>query len=81
MTGEILHVYIVTSSLAIPWLGRLVAFHSQRRPGFALVSVYLGCVVEKVALGQVFLRVNRFSPVNIIRPWFSTFIYRLEDGQ
>jgi hypothetical protein len=32
----------------------------------------VGLVVDKVALGQVFLRVLRFSPVNIIPPC-STF--------
>jgi hypothetical protein len=30
-------------------------------------------VVEKVALRQVFLRVLRFSPVNIIPPWAPLF--------
>jgi hypothetical protein len=29
----------------------------------------VGFVVDKVALGQVFFRVLRFSPVNIIPPW------------
>jgi hypothetical protein len=31
-------------------------------------SVHVGFVVDKVALGQVFLRVLRFSPVNFIPP-------------
>jgi hypothetical protein len=43
--------------MAVPWLKRLVL--SPRRPGFA---------VDKVALGQVFLRVIRFSPASIIPP-------------
>jgi hypothetical protein len=30
-------------------------------------------VVDKVALGQVFLHVLRFSPVNIIPPWAPHF--------
>jgi hypothetical protein len=30
-------------------------------------------VVDKVALGQVFLRVSVFSPVNIIPPWAPLF--------
>jgi branched-subunit amino acid transport protein len=38
-------------------------------------------VVDKVALGQVFLRVLRFSPVNIISPSFSILIYHLGDEQ
>jgi hypothetical protein len=33
---------------------------SQQRPGFAPGSVHLGFMVEKEALGKVFLRVLRF---------------------
>jgi hypothetical protein len=33
----------------------------------------VGFVVDKVALGQVFLRVLRFSPDNIIVPWAPLF--------
>jgi hypothetical protein len=39
-----------------------------RRPGFDPGSVHVGFVVDKVALGQVFPRVLRFSPVNFIPP-------------
>jgi hypothetical protein len=39
-----------------------------QRPGFAPGSIHVGCVVDKVALGQVFLRVPQLSPVNIIPP-------------
>jgi hypothetical protein len=35
----------------------------SRRPRFDPGSVHLGFVVDKVAVGQVFLRVLRFSPV------------------
>jgi hypothetical protein len=38
---------------------------SPRMPGFAPGSINMGFVVDKVALGQVFLRVLRFFPVNI----------------
>jgi hypothetical protein len=38
-------------------------------------------VVDKVALGQVFLRVLRFSPVSIIPPAFSILIYHPGDEQ
>jgi hypothetical protein len=48
----------------VPWLRSLVAGLSPRRPGFAPGSIHVGCVVDKVALRQVFLRVLRFSPVN-----------------
>jgi hypothetical protein len=37
-----------------------------RRPGFDPGSVHVGFVVDKVALGQVFLRVLRFFPVSFI---------------
>jgi hypothetical protein len=53
---------------AVPWLKRLVAGLSPRRPGFAPGSILVGFVVDKVALGQVYLRVLRFSPANIIPP-------------
>jgi hypothetical protein len=57
----------------------------SRRPGFAPGSIHVGFVVgkvapekkkkkKKVALGQVFLRVLRFSPVNIIPPSLSKLI-------
>jgi hypothetical protein len=41
---------------------------SPRRTGFAPASINVGFAVDKVALGQVFLRVHRFSPVSIIPP-------------
>jgi hypothetical protein len=44
----------------------LVAGFSLQSPGFASRAAHVGFVVDKVALGQVFLRVLRFSPVNII---------------
>jgi hypothetical protein len=48
---------------AVPLLRRLVAGLSQRRPGFDPRAVDVGFVVDKVALGQVFLKELRFSPV------------------
>jgi hypothetical protein len=45
----------------------------------ALVSP-CGFVVDKVALGYVFLRVLRFSPVDIFPPW-PLLIYHLGDEQ
>ena len=40
-------------------------------------SVHVGFVVNKVALGQVFLQVLWFSPINIIPPMLHTlsFVY------
>jgi hypothetical protein len=37
-------------------------------PGSIPWSVHVGFVVDKLALGQVFPRVLRFSPVNFIPP-------------
>jgi hypothetical protein len=51
---------------AVPWFRRLVDGLSLRRPVLDPGSVYVGFVVDKVALGQVFPRVFRFSPVNLI---------------
>jgi hypothetical protein len=59
---------------AVPWLRSLVAGLTPRRPGFALGSIHVEFVVDKVALGQVFLRVLRFSSVNIIPPSLSKLI-------
>jgi hypothetical protein len=39
---------------AVPWLRRLVAGLSPRRPGFDPGSLHVGFMVDKVALGQVF---------------------------
>jgi hypothetical protein len=53
---------------AVPWLRRLVAGLSARRPGFNLGSVHLGFVVDKVALGQVFSKYFGFSlPISFRR--------------
>jgi hypothetical protein len=59
---------------AVPWLSSLVAGLTPRRPEFAPGSIHVEFVVDKVALGQVFLRVLRFSPDNIIPPSLSKLI-------
>jgi hypothetical protein len=59
---------------AVPWLGLLVADLSPRMPGLAPGAVYAVFVLDKLVLGQVFLRVLRFSPVSIILPWLSILI-------
>jgi hypothetical protein len=58
----------------VPWLRSLVARLSSRRPGFAPGSIHVEFVMDKVALGLVFLRVLRFSPVSIISPSLSKLI-------
>ena len=52
----------------MPWLRPLVAGLSPRRPWFDPGSVHVEFMVDKVALGQVFLRVLRFSPISVIPP-------------
>jgi hypothetical protein len=37
------------------------------------------CNVVNALLGQVFLRVLQFSPINIIPPWLSILVYHLRD--
>jgi hypothetical protein len=44
--------------LGVVWLRRLVAGLSTRRPLFSPRSTHVGFVVDKVTLGQVFLRVT-----------------------
>jgi hypothetical protein len=44
----------------VQWLRRLVAGLSSRRPGFNSMPVRVGIVADKLALGQVFLRVPLF---------------------
>jgi hypothetical protein len=53
---------------AVPWLRRLAASLPPRRPGCDPGSVHVGFVMDKVALGQVFPRGLRFSPVISIPP-------------
>jgi branched-subunit amino acid transport protein len=47
------------------WIRRLVCGLSQRKYGLEPRLVCVILVVDKVTLGQVFLRVLRFSPVSI----------------
>jgi hypothetical protein len=54
----------------VPWLRRLVAGLPLRRSGFHPGSVHVVFVVDKVALGQVFLRVVGF-PLSISFHWCS----------
>jgi len=43
-----------------------------RGPGFDPRPVYVGFMVDKVSLGQIFLQVHLFSPVIIILPMLYT---------
>jgi hypothetical protein len=51
-----------------------------RRSGFVLRSVNVGCVVDKVALGQVFLQVLQF-PLSVSFHQGSILVYHLRDEQ
>jgi hypothetical protein len=58
----------VTSNIleAIPWLRQLVTSLSLQRLRFHPRLPYVGFVVDKVALEQVFLQLLQFSPVSNI---------------
>jgi hypothetical protein len=54
--------------MAVPWLRRLVAGLSTRRPGFDPGLVHVGFMVDQVVLEQVLPRALWFTPVNFIPP-------------
>jgi hypothetical protein len=57
---------------AVLLLRQLVHDVSRQRFGFDPRSVYVGFMVDNMAIGQVFLPVLQFSPVSIIPPMFHT---------
>jgi hypothetical protein len=65
----------------VPWHRLIVAGLSPQRPGFVPGSVYVEFLVDKMALGQVFLEFFVLLLVNIIPPWLSILIYHLGDEQ
>jgi len=52
--------------MAASWLRRSVAGFSPQGPGFDPRPVHVTFVVDKVALGQLYLPVLRLSPVRIM---------------
>jgi hypothetical protein len=58
----------LSPSLAHETAQPLVVGFSLRRPGFAPKAVHVEFVVDRVALGQVFLRVLQFLLVSVIPP-------------
>jgi hypothetical protein len=68
-----LQIHLNTSRLC-HGSGWLIAGLSPRRSEFAPGSNHVGFVGNKVALGQVFLRVLLFSPVSIIPPLLHTHL-------
>jgi hypothetical protein len=67
---------LTTMFPTIPRLRRLVSGISSRRPGFAAWSAHVVSWYT-VALGQVYVRVLRFCPVNVIPQWISVLIHDL----
>jgi hypothetical protein len=66
--GRIVHPHVIYEygeARAVPWVRSSVAGLSLRRPGFASGSIHVEFMMDKAALGQVFVQVLRFSPVNI----------------
>jgi hypothetical protein len=59
----------------MPWLRRLVGGLSPRRPGFDPRPVRGRFVVDRLSLGQVFLRIIRFLRVSIIPSMFHTHLH------
>ena len=53
---------------SLPWLRQLVAGLSLWTLIFSPMSVHMGFMVDKVALGQIFLNIAWFFPVIIILP-------------
>ena len=59
----------------VPWLRQLVAVLSPQRSGLDPSPVYLRFVVNKVAVGLVFLLELRFSPGSIIPSMLHTYLH------
>jgi hypothetical protein len=59
----------------VPWLRQLVDSMSLQRPGLHPRLVIVGFVVDRVAVGQVFLLVLWFSHVGIIPAIFHIHLY------
>ena len=62
----------IIKKLAVSWLRQLVAGLLLRRPGLNPKPFHVRVVVDKVALGQAFVRVLQFPPVRIIPPMLHT---------
>jgi hypothetical protein len=60
--------FVTSLIMAMPWLRQLVASLSLQRNEFLPGLVHIGFVVDKVALGQIFLHIPQFSPVSNIPP-------------
>jgi hypothetical protein len=68
---------ILFKVMAVLWFRQSATSLSPYRTRFALWSVHVGLVMDKVALGLIFLLVLQFSPVNINPLWPSILMYHL----
>jgi hypothetical protein len=66
-------VILYTTSVSQMRLLKHDAGRAPRRAGFDVTLVQVGFVVDKVAVGQVFLPVGWFSPVRIIPSLLHTY--------
>jgi hypothetical protein len=66
---------------AMIWIRQSDASLSLQRPELVPESIHVGNVVNKVTVGQAFVQVLWFSPVNIIPPWFSILMYHPGEEQ
>jgi hypothetical protein len=68
-------LYCIDTFLGFPWFKGLVAGLTSRRLDFYPRSFHVGFVVNKLALGQVFLQVLLFSFVITIPPILHINLY------
>jgi hypothetical protein len=79
VNGGFYCIYLVY--LAMPLVRQLVTNFLPWRPGFSSRVAHVGLVVDRVALGQVFVQALQLSPANfrsasdpypfLIRGWYS----------
>jgi hypothetical protein len=80
LTHRIVSLITITRTILMPRTtsnstARALTTFYPRRPGLASRSVHVAFVVDKVALGQVFLRALRVFPVNIISSFLHIYLY------
>jgi len=62
--SSLLCIYFFPFPFSLPWLKQIVADLSLWRLGFVLLLIHEGYILDKLALGQIFLRFRElFLPV------------------
>jgi hypothetical protein len=74
LNPEMLFIQAVRFERAVERLRHLLAGLSRRGPEFDLPSIHVRFLVDNVVVGQVFLRILRFSLVDIIPPMLHTHL-------